>query len=296
LKNNKLIFLLSSFWAFSILALGVWWLYLINKFSNMTDQTQLPSPEKLNKMILWEGGTFIILLFLISATLLFYYLKDQAKTKSLQTFFAGLTHELKTPLASIRLQADVISNFAEDSNSDRLMKLSNRMVEDTQKLEVQMDKILQLSRIEQGGVLNPVQINPQQFITSIIKDWSQELSINVSNQNNIKNIWADEFALELIFKNLLENTKNHSQSTCVNIEIKKLESTIAITYRDNGVFEGDSNKLATLFYKFNSSKGSGIGLYLSKRLMEKMNGELKIETNPHLVFKLYFLGRNPNAS
>jgi signal transduction histidine kinase len=290
LKNNKLILLLSSFWAFSILALGGWWLFLINKFSNISERAHLPNPEKLNKMVIWEGGTFVVLLILISGTLLFYYLKDQAKTKALQTFFAGLTHELKTPLASIRLQADVISNFAEDSHSESLVKLSSRMVEDTQRLEVQMDKILQLSRIEQGGLLNPVDINPQTFLTSLLKTWSKELNIKIVNTENINIINADEFALELIIKNLLENTKKHSSAKEVIIELKRFEKYIIIDYYDFGIFQGDNTKLGTLFYKYNSSKGSGIGLYLCKKLMERMDGKLKIITSPHLRFQLYFNG------
>ncbi|MBT7610866.1 MAG: HAMP domain-containing histidine kinase [Bacteriovoracaceae bacterium] len=292
MKSNKLILLLSSFWAFSILALGVWWLYLINKLSKISNQAELPNPEKLNKMVLWEGGTFVVLLILISCSLLFYYLKDQGKTKSLQVFFAGLTHELKTPLASIRLQADVISNFAEKTNSDKLMKLTNRMVEDTQKLEVQMDKILQLSRLQQGGILNPTQINPEQFLKFLIKSWSKDLSITITNYDQITSIMADEFALQLILNNLLENTKNHVENKNVSIQIKKIDESVLIEYQDQGVFEGNPEKMATLFYKFNSSRGSGIGLYLCKKMMERMNGKMKIITYPRLKFQLYFKGRD----
>jgi signal transduction histidine kinase len=296
LKNNKLILFLSSIWAFSILALGTWWLYLINKLSTISNQEHLPTPERLNKMVIWEGGTFVILLLLISATLLFYYLKDQAKTKALQAFFAGLTHELKTPLASIRLQADVISNLANNSDSEKLVILTDRMVEDTQKLEIQMDKILQLSRIEQGGLLNPVPVNPQLFLNDIVKEWSHVLCIKISNPEEIENISADEFALELIFKNLLENTVNHSNCKDVVIDLSRSEELVIIDYKDCGVFEGDINKLATLFYKFNSSKGSGIGLYLCKKLMERMGGELKILNAPELTFQLTFLGAKSNVS
>jgi signal transduction histidine kinase len=292
LKNNKLILFLSSIWALSILALGAWWLYLINKFSKISDQSQLPNPENLNKMVIWEGGTFVVLLILISATLLFYYLKDQVKTKSLQTFFAGLTHELKTPLASIRLQAEVISNFATSSQSEKLIKLSKRMVEDTQGLDTQMDKILQLSRIEQGGLLNPTQINPYRFLKNLAAEWSGPLNVEIKNLNQFDNISADEFALELIFKNLFENTKIHTESSHVLIELSRTGNMINIHYKDSGNFNGDKNKLATLFYKHNSSKGSGIGLYLCKKLMDRMGGKLVILTRPSLSFQLLFLEVN----
>ena len=57
MKSNKLILLLSSFWAFSILALGVWWLYLINKLSKISNQAELPNPE-----ITFGPGQFVVTL------------------------------------------------------------------------------------------------------------------------------------------------------------------------------------------------------------------------------------------
>jgi len=83
-----------------------------------------------------------------------FIFKRPKKTKDLQVFFASLTHELKTPLASIKLQSEVIEESL-NSNLDPLVhKLLRRLVQDTNKLETQMDKILQLSRIERGGELN----------------------------------------------------------------------------------------------------------------------------------------------
>ena len=95
-------------------------------------------------------------------------LKDQKKTRNMQAFFSSLTHELKTPLASIRLQADVINSLLENSQNKRLQNLSDRMIEDTKNLETQMDKILQLSRMEQGGDLNPRPLNIYTFIKNIL--------------------------------------------------------------------------------------------------------------------------------
>lgn len=272
--------------------MGVWWLYLLNKFSSYESFASIPTPEKLDKIIVWEGATFIVFILLLSGTLLFYYLKDQNKTKALQVFFAGLTHELKTPLASIRLQADVISDLTNnEEQQSKLHKLALRMVQDTQKLEIQMDKILQLSRIELGGELNPVKIDIKKFFESNIKFWQDLFEIEINYKDPVDFIYADEFALELIFKNLFENTKNHTDCKKVTIEISKQEEMVLVTYQDLGVFLGDNQKIGTLFYKFNSSKGSGIGLYLCKRLMEKMGGSIKIMTSPSMVSHLTFRGQ-----
>lgn len=278
--------ILSLLWLTVLLCIGGWWIYLMLNFD-----TILSNLDKISfsKMLFWEGSTFIILLLLLSGSLLILYLKDQKRTKALQDFFASLTHELKTPLASIKLQGDVISELIESKNDPQLLKLVNRLTSDTIKLETQMDKILQLSRIERGGQLNLSNVKLVPFIKTVAKPWQTDFEINIKCQNENIEIQADEFALELIFKNLFENTKKHSKSKVISLNIDDLNDWCSIHYTDAGNFNGEFKKLATLFYKHNSTKGSGIGLYLIKKLTEKMNGKFKISNQQHLIFELMFL-------
>jgi signal transduction histidine kinase len=283
--SSKILFSLSILWALVLLMIGVWWIYLIFNFENMLANNDR---LKVTKMIVWEGGSFLILLLLLSISLLILYLKDQRKTKSLQAFFASLTHELKTPLASIRLQGEVINEILIAKNDSTLNRLSSRLIEDTGKLETQMDKILQLSRIERGGELNLTALKIIPFINNLGKKWANGLTLVIESKNQDINIVADEFALELIIKNLFENTRSHTQSKKIKINITQTQNVVVLTYQDEGEFHGDKNKLGNLFYKHNSTKGSGIGLYLTKKLLEKMDGELSILGTTHLTFSLSF--------
>lgn len=282
--SSRLLFSLSLVWATILLMLGTWWIYLIFNFENIILRTDR---LRLTKMIIWEGGSFITLLLLVSISLLILYLKDQRKTKSLQEFFASLTHELKTPLASIRLQGEVINEILALQDDATLNKLSARLIEDTGKLENQMDKILQLSRIERGGGLNLTSIKLIPFINILVKKWSS-LDVEVQALNYETTIIADEFALEIVIKNLLENTCIHTLSKKVVIKISNDPTHVFLTYQDFGEFNGNKNKLGTLFYKHNSKKGSGIGLYLSNQLLDKMQGKLEILGEKKLIFSLTF--------
>ncbi len=284
-NSSRLLFSLSLLWALVLLLIGIWWGYLITNFEDILAHTDR---FRITKMIMWEGGSFLVLLLLLSISLLILYLKDQRKTKSMHAFFASLTHELKTPLASIRLQGEVINEILTSKNDPTLNKLSSRLIEDTGKLETQMDKILQLSRIERGGSLNLTSLKLIPFIKNIIKKLGNGLNVEIDCTNQDVTIIADEFALELILKNLLENTRIHTQSSNVKINILESGASIFLTYQDEGNFLGDKNKLGTLFYKFNSSKGSGIGLYLTNKLLEKMQGELRVSGDRNLIFKLKF--------
>ena len=283
--SSKLLFSLSIVWAVVLFLIGILWIYLIFNFENILAHTNHAS---ISKMIVWEGGSFLVLLFLLSTSLLMLYLKDQKKAKSLHDFFTSLTHELKTPLASIRLQGEVINEILIAKNDSSLNKLSSRLIEDTGKLETQMDKILQLSRIERGGELNLTSLKVIPFIKNLSKKWENGLTIEIEADDLESSIVADEFALELIIKNLFENTRIHTKSKNVKIKITETHENILLSYKDQGEFHGDKNKLGTLFYKHNSTKGSGIGLYLTNKLIKKMHGEFLIMGDTNLIFTLTF--------
>ena len=293
-KSNKNLIILFALLAFALLGIGTWWLYLLvnlkSNVGNIPNGISLYDHQKFINMVAWEGATFLLLISSITAIIFAYYLKDQKKTRNMQAFFSSLTHELKTPLASIRLQADVINSLLENSQNKRLQNLSDRMIEDTKNLETQMDKILQLSRMEQGGNLNPRPLNIYDFIRETLEKWSLgEQDFQISSKDKDLNIMADPFALELILRNLLENSKNHSPQEMIKITISQnCLHEVLLQYTDNGIFEGDTKKLGTLFYKHNSPKGSGIGLYLVKKLMKKMKGDLLFRSSPTLSFELVF--------
>lgn len=285
-NSSKLLFTLSLLWAGVLLMIGAWWVYIMVNFESFLGHADRP---RITKMLAWEGGSFLVLLLLLSFSLLMLYLKDQAKTKSLQEFFASLTHELKTPLASIRLQGEVLNEIVETKKDPALDRLIVRLITDTAKLETQMDKILQLSRIERGGELNLTSLSLVPYVKNLAETWIPDHEVKINSAPHIGSIDVDEFALSLILKNLLENTRIHTNSKKINIDIIEDQKYVKLTYGDFGEFNGEIEKLGTLFYKHNSTKGSGIGLYLSQRLMDKMDGSLVVSKNQKaLQFELVF--------
>ena len=283
-KSNPILFYLSGFAAFIITMMGGWWLYLLSILGEKLEEVGGNSETNIEKLIKWEGSTFVILLLIIITSYIVLALKDQKKSKSIHAFFAGLTHELKTPLASIRLQTESIQNKIKGTD---LNQLTNRLIEDTIKLEMQMDKILQLSRIEKGGNLNLKYLSLKRLLENCVKDYDHQLTVNIETFNENLEVYADEFALQLIFKNLLENSKVHTNSQNVYIIINEVASHTIIKYYDEGDFHGNIKKLGQLFYKYNSSTGSGIGLYLSKKLTQQMKGSFKISINQGLIFDIH---------
>lgn len=293
MKTRKSFYYILALWLFLVLAFGLWWLYLLYELgSGLTGLTnQGWEYARLIRMLKYEGGTFIFILFAGGLFAGRIYLQDLKKSRAIQAFFSSMTHELKTPLASIKLQAQVIDDMVQRKSSpEKLTTLIKRLLDDSNHLEVQMDKALQLARIEQGGVFHQSPINLSSFFSRNLQHYFERHQVQLNIKKNVT-ILADEFALELIFKNLFENTKKHqgeNQVVIINGETRK-NSEFTLTYNDQGTpFKGDPKQLTTLFYKHNSTQGTGVGLYLCKKLTRAMGGEFTLHSNPNLFFRLTF--------
>lgn len=279
-----------------IFVLGAWWLYLVFKLAQALEGVENNAiPTNLALMVKWEGLSFFLLTFALGAALIYVFWQDHKKTKSLQTFYATLTHELKTPLASMRLQSQVLGELIDslsidESEKEKIARYSRRLQEDTGRLENELDKHLHLSRVEGGGNLNSSPINLLSLINSESKKFP-ELEVKISSDEDNPTVSADQTALIIIFKNLFENTLRHSKAEkkIASIDIESKDEEIILTYDDQGErFPGKVKDLGKLFFKHNSPKGSGIGLYLIKRLAKRQGGNFAIKNDPGLKFELRF--------
>lgn len=292
-KHRRWFYGLTLLLVFLLLFLGSWWLYLVFNLHSTLASLNLPelgSQGRFFNMLKWEGLFFFLLLFLLGGSLFGMYFRDMRKSRGMQAFFSSLSHELKTPLASMRLQAEVIKDLIEDEthSHEQLSQLAQRLIEDTQKLESELEKSLQLSRIEQDAPLSLAPLSLERFLKRYQQKLNLPIEINVFEE--AREILADELALTMIFRNLFENTQKHNKNTQkILIEARKKGEWIEVIYDDFGEkFKGSTEKLGELFYKFNSTKGSGIGLYLIKSIMKKMHGLLEIKNEDHLQFVLFF--------
>lgn len=285
LKSRNILIYLTCFWILFIMALGSWWLFLLVKISMELDRDVMT-------MAIWEGGFFFFLLFFISGTLFYFYWQNLKKNRAMASFFTSLTHELKTPLASMRLQAEVIQEalYEKKANHQHLSNLTERLIQDAEKLEDELDKLLQLSRVERGGILKLQKIVLADFFDHFKNKNRERVELDIINHFDGE-VWADEFSLNLIFRNLINNSLKHASAKKIKILIEEghLPEKIQVAYQDGGEnYKGDIRRLGQLFEKSSTSKGQGIGLYLIKILMKKMGGLFVIKNSSGLTFSLVF--------
>lgn len=277
-----------------LLTLGGWWLYLVFKLSTQLEIIDSANNhQNLIRMVQWEGVTFLILSIIITVVICYIFISDSRKSHAVQSFFASLTHELKTPLASINLQSQVLQDYIESNVKDSdlkkdLTKYTARLHSDCFKLEDELNKHLELSRIENNGLFPLEEFDIIELINNCAK--KQSIKVDIKSQQDQVIVKGQISACQVIFKNLFENTQRHNKNTSViTVDINCNYENVLIRYNDNGeFFSGDLKSLGKIFYKHLSPKGSGIGLYIISKLMKKMKGQLRILNEPTLVFDLVF--------
>jgi signal transduction histidine kinase len=308
-RSLKILMSVHVLWLTTICALGAWWGRLVlrqaSKIAELEQASGLAFTQahgqwlRTQRMLFWESGTYFALLIASTIFLFWLYWRDAKRTRSLQAFFASMTHELRTPLTSIRLQAESI---ADAGPNDAQKLLLDRLLEDTQRLELQVDRVLELSRVEGGGPIFTQSIQARPLLERMIRDWQSRYSQGpngavVDLEVQDLQIEADSVAMHVIFKNLLENSIRHSQQTPVKIKISTEQNRdgILVHYRDNGRgFKGDVKSLGKLFEKGEASQGAGVGLYLIQALMKRMGGAAQFSGSPQgLEVSLFF---NPGTS
>lgn len=224
--------------------------------------------KRYSLMITTEGGFFLLLLGTGGITLIYLSYRDMQNTRVLKEFFSTVSHEMKTPLASIRLQVESLQEDLFDSEHKELL---TRLLENSQRLELQMDKALYLASLNREETLFFEDTN----LESLLKHLSYyypELSFHISD--SFFSAYIDKRAIESILKNLIENALLHGKASKIWININKNYGKIEIEIKDNGIgFKGNIKNLGKPFMRHGSSSGSGIGLYLVKTLMKKMGGE-----------------------
>jgi len=291
LRQSRWVAILAAVWLGLILVLGFWWATIVLRQSRRISELSLAAGvpqaealgelESIQRMLQWESSFFLVLLLTLSGALFWYYRRDMRRARGTQAFFAALTHELRTPLTSVRLQSEAIAA------GEPTQELIDRLLADTHRLESQIDKTLELARIEGGGALavQAIRLDPwlERVLRGIVANEADAARLDVSLAADLPSVRGDTSALQLILRNLVENTLRHGERAQAHITVtaQRSGSGVELHYRDDGRgYEGDPAQLGLLFRRGIASRGTGVGLYLVRVLMDRMGGAVQFANAP----------------
>ena len=272
-------------WVVLQLALVIWWAIVISRQAHRLAQLEalqgvaggIASEQwsRTRLMLVGESSSFFALLLAISLLLAWLYWREHKRARAMQAFFASVTHELRTPLTSIRLQAEAIAE------GERSAELARRLLEDSHRLESQIDQTLELARIEGGGPLSeqavPLQGWVPRALEGILAAYGDRVKLDLQIDTALPPVQADAAALQMILRNLIDNSVRHSRRDPVKVRIQASSRSerVALDYQDDGIgIEAEESRLGHLFARGPQSSGAGVGLYLVRRLMQRMGGTI----------------------
>ena len=275
-------------WAYLLINLSVELIQAKAPFNGYTTDDVLHLSKSKTWMIIGEGSVFIILLAIGLYQIRKSILKEVALAQQQQNFMMAVTHELKSPLAAIKLQLQTLLKRENLSTEQRKLLLTNATA-DADRLTNLTENILTATNIEQAQLhLVSESILLNIFFTELIKPYQFNTGLNFKIETSDSHIvQADRNAMHSVFINLIENSlkyanKNSEITICTELK----NDFIHITYQDEGPgFKHVDTKLVfQQFYRggnelTRNAKGTGLGLYIVKQLLKQMKGDIAIRTN-----------------
>ena len=220
---------------------------------------------------------------------------DFAKTN----FIATVSHELKTPIASIKLSLQLLQNNKTGEMNDDQKQLVESIKEDSQRLLKITGELLNLSQLETGNIqLNIEKSNPYAIVnyaTEAVKIQAEQKQIKliVEANEHLQNVKADSEKTGWVLINYLSNAITYSsEKSTIIIRLKEENDQITFQVIDTGkgIDARYKDKVFDKYFQIPGSQksGTGLGLAISKEFIEAQNGTIGVESNLGLGSTFWF--------
>lgn len=277
-----------------------WWAIHIVDLSKQTFLLE----EQLNRrllMIAGEASVFVLLLLLGILKIRSTFKKEMALSRRQKNFLLSVTHELKSPIASIKLNLQTLQKHPQ-LQTEKKEELLQKSLREGERLNQMVENMLIATRLEENiPTLNKSDILLRPFVEELINTFDHEKKAQIKTglkiEDNLKML-ADEEMLRTTLINLYENALKYSpENTQITISAEKRSGEVVISIADEGTGIAPEN-YSQVFEKFfregneetRKTKGTGLGLYIVKKLVELHQGRIVLKPNQTkgTVFELIF--------
>lgn len=256
----------------------IWWGYLLVK----------TEPGRVG-MILGEGSMFIVILIIGAIYFHRLLLKEKYIQAQQRNFLLSVTHELKSPLASIKLYLQTI--LKRDLDKEKREQFIQSSIDDIGRLDDLVENMLLASKIENRSYSFP---KDEFDFSGLMLTMVNRLKINVQGKREIISeieeqidYVGDRFSLGSMVNNLFENAVKYSEENSrINIQLKKESDKIKLLVCDEGVgiAEDDMDKIFQKFYRAGNemtrkTKGTGLGLFIVQQVVNNHSATISIKNN-----------------
>lgn len=220
-------------------------------------------------------------------------LHDITQLKTLEQmrkdFVANVSHELKTPITSIKGFTETLLDGAKE-DKDTLEMFLDIILKESNRIQVLVSELLELSKIEQANHFNMVKVNlPQKVFNSVEVVYplaeKKNIKFNLELEKNLF-VLAEPSKLKQVMINLLSNAINYSPEDAevtVKAYLKADECIVEIIDQGIGIAPEETTRIFERFYRVDKARsrdsgGTGLGLAIVKHIIEVFNGEIDVES------------------
>ncbi len=306
-KKRRLTYVTIVYWFMLvfIMAAWVWWFISLQ---TQNDQMRMYKTVQLNKddvaydqkmnliedehrrktaQYISEGITFV-LVTLVGALFVYRSVRKQILFGSQQqNFMMAITHELKTPIAVITLSAETLQKRKLDE--EKQQRLINTTLQEAERLNELTSNILITSQLESNYIPDKEEINFSELADACANVFSNRFSNRIIRKEIEEElfIYGERLLLQLLINNLLGNALKYSpKEKPVDITLHKEQNKIVLKIKDEGkgISDNEKKKVFDKFYRsgdeiVRTTKGTGLGLYLCKRIAESHKAKIKVADN-----------------
>jgi len=269
----------------------VWVYWYFENRQNLAEFTKKLPPELLesdfNWIVLLEGGV-LMLVILAGVYVIFVYWNKQSQLYQLQSnFISSVSHELKSPLASIQLYLETLKY--QKVSSEEAQDFVETMLSDTERLSDLIDNILESSKSDPKSMQSQFSsVDIVSFLQETIahhqKLFEDKQCVIQLKFNDYVKVSIDGRAMRMVFNNLIANALRYSPAgTVLTIAVRRDQKFCIIDFIDQG-FGFDKKELKKVFKKFyrvqnqetQNIEGAGLGLYISRQIIKNHKGKINV--------------------
>jgi signal transduction histidine kinase len=220
-----------------------------------------------------------------------FLVREIRRNEQHDAFLNAVTHELKTPLASIRLYLETLKT--REVEEARRQEFYDVMLADSDRLLVTVEQVLQASRAkEKGQPTNLAEVDLGELLAetiSIVRTQYNlgDATIRFATPGEKISVFGDRADLQIAFSNLLDNAVKYSiGEPKISVKLKSSPKTAEVYIKDNGkgIARADLKRIFKRFYRIpngapTAAKGTGLGLAIVRSIIEKHGGRVGAESN-----------------
>ena len=291
-----------------IVAALVWWALLLIQQNNEIAVLQtvnnyavsqgLPAPEQLEEIEIQRKrnftkyigeGSFFLFLILLGAVYIYRVVRKQFQVQLQQkNFLMAITHELKTPIAVSRLNLETLQRY--NLEEAKKAKLIQTTLQETMRLDTLINNILIASQLEGASYkISKEEMDFSDLVNDVLHQFSSRYPDRklMADINEDVVIEGDILLLKLLVSNLLENANKYSpRDFPIEVKLYEKQGFIILEVWDegSGIPVDEKKNVFKKFYRVGNeetrrTQGTGLGLYLCKKITEDHNGQIEVKDN-----------------